>query len=272
MPLSPPWTPERRRLALFSAGIGVLAVASIWVSGVSWSAMANGLRPDFGAPAPGDLPSVWYIAQRLVPRDLSWWTPDVRSAMFDTIAMGIASTAMGLPLAMVLGYLGARNVAPNRVIYALSRLVQVLMRAVPEVVIAILLVSAVGLGVFPGAVALTIGVVAVGAKFFSDAIEVIDEGPREGVRATGATRLQEISTSVTPQFVPNLVGNGLYLLDIMIRSSTVVGIFGAGGIGFLIFQATRLLAWELLGGLLLMIFVVVFVIERLSDWVRARLI
>jgi phosphonate transport system permease protein len=270
--LRPPWTPERKRLAAFSGLLGVLVAASVWLSGVSWTAMIKGFRPTFVQPEPGELPSVWYIAQRLVPRNFDWWTSEIQEGMIDTIAMGIAATAMGLPLALLFGYLGARNIAPNRTVYRLTRLLQVVLRAVPDVVIAILLVSAVGLGVFPGVIALTIGVVAVGAKFFSDALEIIDEGPRDGVRAVGATRLQETATAVTPQFFPNMVGNGLYLLDIMIRSSTVVGIFGAGGIGFILFSATRLLAWETLGGILITIFVVVFAIERLSDWVRKRII
>jgi phosphonate transport system permease protein len=270
--LRQPWTPERARLAVFTAFCGLLVVVSLWASGVAWGNVFNGLRPQFGAPAPGELPTVWFIAQRLIPTDFGWFTADVRAAMLDTIAMGVAATVLGLPLALLLGYLGARNVAPNSVVYGSIRVLQVVLRAIPEVIVAILLVAAVGLGVFPGALALTIGVVAVGAKFFSDALEVVDEAPREGVRATGATRLQETATAVTPQFVPNLVGNSLYMLDIMVRASTVVGIFGAGGIGFYLFQASRVLDWEVLGGLLLMILVVVFAIERLSDWVRARLI
>jgi phosphonate transport system permease protein len=271
-PITQPWTPERRKLAVFTAFIAALVASSFWLSGVSWSNVATGLRPQFGAPGPGELPTVWHIGQRLIPRSLDWFTADVRAAMLDTLAMGLAATMLGLPGALLLGYLGARNVAPNRAVYLITRFVQVVLRAVPEVVVAILLVAAVGLGVFPGAVALTLGVVAVGAKFFSDALEVVDDRPREGVRATGATRLQEAATGVTPQFVPNLVGNGLYLLDIMIRSATVVGIFGGGGIGYLLFQASRLLEWQVLGGLLTMIFVVVFTLERLSDWVRKRLL
>jgi phosphonate transport system permease protein len=267
-----PWTAERMRLSVFAGFVGLLIAISFVASGVSWSNVLTGLRPQFGAPGPGELPTVWHIATKLIPTNLDWFTDDVRTALLDTLAMGVAATALGLPLALLLGYLGARNVAPNRLVYSVTRTVQVVLRSIPDVIVAILLVAAVGLGVFPGVVALTVGVVAVGAKFFSDALEVTDDGPREGVQSTGATRLQEISTAVTPQFVPNLVGNTLYLLDIMIRSSTIVGIFGAGGIGYVLFQASRVLAWDVLGGLLVLIFVVVFAIERLSDWIRKRLI
>jgi phosphonate transport system permease protein len=90
--------------------------------------------------------------------------------------------------------------------------------------------------------------------------------------ATGASRLQESFTGVTPQVMPAFVGTSLYVLDINIRSATILGIVGAGGIGFYLIQATRTLNWELVGGILIIIFAVVYAIERLSGWVRKQLL
>ena len=105
-----------------------------------------------------------------------------------------------------------------------------------------------------------------------ETIEEVSEGPRDGVRATGVTRTQETFTSVLSQAMPSLVGNSLYLLDISIRSSTILGIVGAGGIGFVLITASRLLAWDTLGGLLAITFVIVYAIELTAGWVRKQLI
>lgn len=277
--VTPPLDAYRRRLATFATGAVVLVVASYFVTAISLRDLAYGLRPELGDPAPGQLPSVWNIATRLVPLDLvplgistDWWNPLVRSALFDTIAVGFAATAVGIPLALPLAYLAARNVAPSTRVYRAARGVLVAIRAIPELIIAVILIVGLGLGLIPGVIALITGVVGFGGKLFADAIEEVDQRPRDGVISTGATRLQEAFTGVTPQFVPALVGQGLYLLDIMIRSSTVLGIVGAGGVGALLSNYLQGQRFEETGGILLAIFVVVFAIERLSDWVRRRLI
>lgn len=277
--LRPPFDAYRRRLALFvSGGLG-LVVASYFVTGISIRDFVHGLRPELGSPAAGELPSVWNIAIRIMPFHLDpigletgWWNPIVRDALFDTVAIGFAAAAIGIPLALPLAYLAARNVAPNRAAYALSRVALVVIRAIPELIVAVILIVALGLGLIPGVIALVTAVIGFGGKLFADAIEDVDPEPCDGVRATGATRLQQAFAGVTPQFVPALVGQGLYLLDIMIRSSTVLGIVGAGGIGALLSNYLQGQRFEEVGGILLAVFVVVFAIERLSDWMRRRLI
>ncbi|MGE0732224.1 MAG: phosphonate ABC transporter, permease protein PhnE [Acidimicrobiia bacterium] len=277
--LVPPFDAYRRRLAMFAAGAAVLVVGSWWYTGVSLRNLLTGLRPQLGEPDAGQLPSVWYVARRLIPFDfatftpkLDWWNSLVRTALFDTVATGFAAATIGILLALPLGYLAARTVAPNRVVYQAMRGLLVLIRAVPELVIAVVLVVALGLGLIPGVVALVIGVVGFGGKLFADAIEDVQPGPCEGVRSVGTSRVQEAMTAVTPQFVPALVGQGLYLLDICIRSSTVLGIVGAGGVGALLSNYLQASRFEEAGGILICVFAVVFAIERLSDWLRARLL
>jgi phosphonate transport system permease protein len=157
-------------------------------------------------------------------------------------------------------------------VYYFGRTLLVMNRALPDLIIAVLFVSAVGLGPFPGVMALSIGTVGFATKLLADSIEEVRQGPRDAVLAAGTTRLQEAVTGVTPQAMPAFVSTALYIVDINIRSSTILGIVGAGGIGFSLIQATRTLNWELVGGILIMVFAMVYVIERLSGWVRTQLL
>jgi phosphonate transport system permease protein len=138
--------------------------------------------------------------------------------------------------------------------------------------VAVLFVSAIGLGPVAGAFALVVGTAGFFAKLIADAVEEVDPVPREAVFATGATRPQETFVSVIPQAMPALVGNLLYVLDINLRVSTVLGIVGGGGIGFLLFNSLRVLQWETTGAILITIFVVVYAIELLAGWVRKQIL
>jgi phosphonate transport system permease protein len=258
--LSPPWTPQRRRMTFYS-GLGLVTlVASFWQTGV---------RPWDFVTSLGDILSV---STRLVPRSMDWFTPQLRDGLIETIAMAFASTFLGLLVAIPLAFLAARNTAPGRLVYYAARSFVVIVRAIPELILAVMFVAALGLGPFPGVLALSIGTIGFATKLFADGIEEVRQGPRDAIDATGATRLQEATTAVTPQFMPALVGTALYILDINIRASTILGIVGAGGIGFYLIQAQRTLNWETVGGIIILVFVVVYAIERLSGWVRQQLL
>jgi phosphonate transport system permease protein len=170
-----------------------------------------------------------------------------------------------------LAYLAARNVAPARWVYYFGRTLLVANRALPDLIIAVLFVSAVGLGPFPGVMALSIGTIGFATKLLADSIEEVSQGPRDAIMSTGANRLQEAATGVTPQFMPALIGTSLYILDVNLRAATILGIVGGGGIGFILIQATRTLNWELVGGILFLIFVVVYAIEMAAGWIRKQL-
>ena len=268
----PPFDAYRQKMAFSALVAAVLIFASYLITQISIRNFFNGLRPQFGDPDPGQLPTVWNIGQRLIPRNFDWWTPLVRSAMFDTVAVGVAASAIGIPIALLFGYLAARNVSPNRFTYGSTRLMLVLIRALPDLIIVIMLVAAMGLTLIPGVIGLILGAIGFGGKLFAEGVEEVKEGPREGVFSTGATRTQEAFSAVTPQFMPALVGVSLYILDILIRGSAVLGIVGAGGIGAIISNFMQSQRFEEVGGILLFLFAVIFTIERLSDWIRKRLI
>jgi phosphonate transport system permease protein len=260
MPVSPPWTADRRAKVGYSLLItGALAYAF-------WSVE---LGPGELLGAFGD---VWATILKLFPPDFSTAGEGIRQGMVETIAIGFVATAMGMVVAIPLGVLAARNVAPARWVYALTRYALVALRGMPELILAIVFIIAIGLGPVAGTLALAIGSIGFMAKLIADAVEEVESGPREAVVATGATRLQETFSSVLPQAMPAVVGNTLYMLDINIRSSTILGIVGGGGIGFLLSNSVRTLNWETTGAILLTIFVVVYALELLAGWVRRQVL
>lgn len=258
--LTPPWTSERVRLAAFGWGTAVMLVASFMVTGLT----------------PFDLvrhaATIGSMMTRLVPTDLTWVTPTVIDGMVESLAIGFAATTLGVAIALPLAFFAAYNVAPARSVYRGVRALLVGIRALPDLIIAVLFVSAVGLGPFPGVLALSIGMVGFATKLYAEAIEEVVQGPRDATVSVGATRLQEVMTSVVPQVMPQLVSITLYVFDIVIRASTILGIIGAGGIGFALLEATRTLRWDTVGGIMFVIFLMVYGVERLSGWVRKQLL
>lgn len=258
--LTPPWTIERVRLAAFGWGTAVMLVASFMVTGLT----------------PFDLvrhaATIGSMMTRLVPTDLTWLTPTVIDGMVESLAIGFAATTLGVAIALPLAFFAAYNVAPARSVYRGVRALLVGIRALPDLIIAVLFVSAVGLGPFPGVLALSIGMVGFATKLYAEAIEEVVQGPRDATVSVGATRLQEVMTSVVPQVMPQLVSITLYVFDIVIRASTILGIIGAGGIGFALLEATRTLRWDTVGGIMFVIFLMVYGVERLSGWVRKQLL
>ena len=258
--LTPPWTRERFTMYAFAAVSAVLLVLSFTVTDMSVTELLAGLP---------ELPKIFV---KLIPTSFDWWQSMFARQLLETVLMGFAATLLALLAAVPTGFLAARNVAPARWIYATARLFILGVRALPDLIVAVIFVAALGLGPKPGVLALAIGLYGFATKLFADSIEEVKEGPRDGIRATGASGLQEAFSGVLPQVMPSLVSNSLYLLDVSIRSSTVLGIVGGGGIGFALLQGAKLLKWDLLGGLLILIFVIVYGIELLSGWVRRRII
>ncbi len=259
VPLAPPWTRERVKLSALSAAVAVCAILSFVLPDIDIGRLVTSL---------GDLPSTMW---RLVPSNLDFWTSQIRSDLVETIAMGLAATFMAMLAAIPMSFLAASNVAPNRWVFRATRFVMILIRATPELVLAVLFVAALGLGPRTGTLALAVGIFGFSTRLFADAIEEARSGPREGVVSTGATRLQDTVSGVAPQVWPALVSQGLYIFDVSLRASTVLGIVGAGGIGFMLSNSMRTLNFEVTGGIILCIFVIVGAIEVVSNWVNRQI-
>jgi phosphonate transport system permease protein len=217
------------------------------------------------------LPSVGIFA-RMVPPDFGALGVDLFVAAGQTVAIGVVATAIGIVLSIPVGILAARNVSPSAGLFWLARAWILLVRAVPELILAVVFVAALGLGPIAGTCALAIGSVGFLAKLVADAVEEIDPGPMEAVRSVGGGWWKTLFAAVVPQSMPALVGSSLYLFDVNVRTSTVLGIVGAGGVGFLLFESIRTLNFDVAGAIVIVIFAIVYTIERLSGWIRSRLV
>ena len=202
--------------------------------------------------------------------DFSDWTFLV-SQMWLTVQIALWGTAIAVLIAVPLGLLGARNVTPPYVQLPIRRLMDVL-RSVPDLVIGTIFVVAVGLGPFAGVMALALNTGGVLGKLFSEAVESIDKGPVEGVRATGAAPLQEVVWGVIPQVAPLWTSYALYRFESNSRAATVLGLIGAGGIGQILFDSLNSFSYSRVAAIAIVIVIAVTLIDLLSQTIRARLL
>lgn len=193
-------------------------------------------------------------------------------AMLQTVAMAFLGTVIASVLAVPLGFACARNMVPGRVARFLFRRSSDVLRGVDQLIWALIFVRAVGLGPLAGILAIIIADTGTLAKLYSEAIENIDRKPVEGVRAAGAGPVQAMRFGVLPQVLPIMLSNALYIFESNTRSATILGIVGAGGIGFYLSDRIRTLNWEEASFIMIMILATVYAIDALSKWIRGRLI
>lgn len=202
--------------------------------------------------------------------DFSDWK-DLVGKMWLTIQMALWGTTLAILFAVPMGLLGARNVAPPFIQLPVRRLMD-LIRSVPDLVIGTAFLVAVGLGPFAGVLALALNTGGVLAKLFAEAVESIDKGPVEGVRATGAAPLQEVVWGVIPQVAPLWTSYALYRFESNSRSATVLGLIGAGGIGQILFDSMNSFNYSLTAAISIVIVAAVTLIDLLSQTIRSRLL
>jgi phosphonate transport system permease protein len=196
--------------------------------------------------------------------------------MVETIFMGMMATLFGILFSIPVSFLAARNIMAGSwvtmMFYYITRTVLNIIRAIEPLIWAIIAVVWVGLGPFAGIIALTIHSIAALGKLYSEAIEAIDPGPIEAVQATGANRLQTIMFAVVPQMIAPFVSFSIYRWDINVRMSTIIGLVGGGGIGFILIQYIRLLDYRAAGIAVWFIAVTVAVLDYVSSEIRQRFI
>lgn len=200
------------------------------------------------------------------PPDFTDWREYVRE-MWVTIAIAIWGTVLAVIFAIPFGLLCASNVAPWWVVQPCRRIMD-LCRCINELVFAMLFVAAVGLGPFAGVLALFVHTTGILAKLFAEAVEAIDPHPVEGIRATGANLLEEIVYGVIPQVMPLWISYALYRFESNVRSASVVGLVGAGGIGLIIWEVVRAFQFPQACAVIIIIFASVIIIDAASQWLR----
>jgi phosphonate transport system permease protein len=197
---------------------------------------------------------------------------DYMGAIGETLAMAFLGTLVASVLAVPLALMGARNIMPIGPVRFLVRRSSDVVRGIDSLVWAIFFVSVVGLGPFAGILAIAVNDTGVLTKLYAEAMENTDREQVKGVRATGANGAQTIGFGVLPQVMPVFLGNSLYFLESNLRSATILGVVGAGGIGFFLMDRMMISAWREVAMIVIMVLVTVAGIDALSRMLRARLI
>ncbi len=250
---------EKRKRALHlvqAAAVGAGIILCLWATGMlDWSRLMEGM------------PAIGVVFGEMVPPDFARWRNWV-SPLIDTVAMSVAGTALAVVLSVPLAFLAAANTTPNPFVHQVARLVLNTLRAIPELIMGIVFVAAVGFGMLPGVLALGLHSVGMVGKFFAESIEHVHPAPVEAAEATGATRMQIITHSVLPQVFPQFADVTMYRWEYNFRASTVMGMVGAGGIGTELVGSLRLLDYPQVGAIMLVILVAVTIVDTLSTMLR----
>ncbi len=249
------------------ATLGVLLLC-VWAVQAPWSRLLDSPGVFAGYAR---LMSEGVFADPTVEPQRGFWITALE-AMLESLQMAWVGTIIGAVLSFPVAFLAARTIAPAPVV-AVTRMVLNIIRAVPELIIAIAIMMPIfGFGPLAGALALGVGSVGTLGKLSSEAIEAVDPRPVEAVASTGASKLQVIWWGVVPQAIPEILAFWLYRFEINIRAGAILGVLGAGGIGTVLSQVFRLRDWAQVGVTLAVIIVVTVVVDQISARVRHRII
>ncbi len=215
------------------------------------------------------LPAIATLMGETMPPNFTEWRNWIKP-LLDTLAMSIAGTALAVVFSLPLAILAARNTSPHPLVYQVARIVLNALRSVPELIMGILFVAAVGFGALPGVLALGLHSIGMVGKFFAEAIEHANDGPIEAARAAGGSRLQVILHGVLPQVLPQMADTAIYRWEYNFRASTVMGMVGAGGIGFELMGSLRIMLYQEVSAILLVILAMVTLVDGLSSRLRHK--
>lgn len=244
-------------------GLGVLGILIV---SVIWSLVGADVSADRFVTG---IPRMGNFLSRLWPPDFEKIGLIIR-LLVETLQMAIIGTLIGALLSLLLSFAASSNIAP-RWLYSTSRMFLNALRSIPDLIFALMFVSAVGLGPFAGIMALVLGSVGSIAKVYAEAMESVDAGPLRALESTGASRRQVITYGILPQAAPLLTSYTLLLFEGNVRGATILGIVGAGGIGMELTTAMRLYDYGHLLAIILSIVVLVTVIDRVSALIRKKI-
>lgn len=246
----------------------VLLIGAVVVALALWAANGTEIRP---ARLIEGLPQFWGLLLQMVPPDFSV-LPKLVGPMIETLEMALLGTTLPIVFALPLAFLAAHNVSPHPAVSAATRVVIGAFRTVPELIWAMILVTAVGLGPFPGVLALTLHSIGGLGKFYYEAIESTDPGIIEAMQAAGASRFKVIWFGVLPNVIPLMMSSTLFYWEYNNRASTVLGLVGAGGIGLALTHAMSDFRYQEVMMCLVLIVLILVVIDRFSAFLRSRII
>lgn len=244
----------------FLIGLPVAAIVLLWSFN---GAEFNFLKLGEGAVNMGEFLS------RLFPPDFSK-IGIILTLLIETLQMAIVGTVLGAGLSLFMAFCAATNIAPKWLYFA-SRWIMNIIRSVPDLVFALMFVSAVGLGPFAGILAMTLGSIGSIGKIFAEAMEQVDRGPITAMEAVGASKRQVIQYGILPQAAPLLTSYSLLLFEGNVRGATILGLVGAGGIGLELTTAMRMYDYGHLSAIIICIIVLVTLIDQGSALIRRRI-
>ncbi|GAA2846612.1 phosphonate transport system permease protein [Leucobacter komagatae] len=246
--------------ARFLMGLPVAVIVLIW--------SFNGAQFNFAKLGEGAV-NMGEFLSRLFPPDFSKFGKIVE-LLIETFQMAVVGTVLGAVLSLLVAFAASSNISPKWLYYA-ARWVMNVIRSVPDLVFALMFVSAVGLGPFAGILAMTLGSLGSIGKVFAEAMESVDRGPMVAMQAVGASKRQVIQYGVLPQAAPLLVSYTLLLFEGNVRGATILGLVGAGGIGLELTTAMRMYDYGHLSAIIICIIVLVTAIDQGSALIRKKI-
>lgn len=255
----------RKNLSWARNAIGLLLFLSfMWVSGrdleISPVRFVEGI------------PNLISFITKLFPPDLTV-IPKLLGAIITTVEVAVWGTFLSVLISLFISIGAAKNLfGGNALVYTISRMSLSVLRSLPDMIWALIFVAAVGLGSFPGVLALTIYSCGELGKLYAEAIENIDPGPREAMESTGAGAFRVIRWAILPQILPEVITYSLYRLESNVRHAFILGMVGAGGLGFELTVAMRLFKYREVSSIIIVIILTVAFIDTLSSKIRAHII
>jgi len=248
----------RSRMPLITAAIIAVVWASILLTGFDIGIIIKRGHQFF------------YILERIFHPNFAYFTK-VIGPLMDTIKMSILGSVLGATLALPFAVVASTNINKNNLVVSLCRFLLNIIRTLPTLIIAKFAALIFGLGTFAGTVAITVFTFGVVSKMMYEAIETIDMGAFEAMESAGGDKFQSFRVACFPQILPTYLSYCLYSLEMNIRAAAILGYVGAGGLGLLINERIGWRDYEGLGMVLLALFVVVFIIENTSQYLRKKL-
>ncbi|MBO4222271.1 phosphonate ABC transporter, permease protein PhnE [Bradyrhizobium neotropicale] len=256
---------ERAASARLATPLMLLAALAVFAFGLfdldfSPTKLVSGLR------------ELGWITLMMIPPDPGSSLPTYLSALGETLSIALLGTTLAAFMALPVSLLAARNIVPSAIFRFPVRRFLDTIRGVDTLIWALVWINVVGLGPFAGVLAIAVSDFGAFGKLFSEAIEGADKKQVEGIRASGGSVLHEIRFGLIPQVLPVIAGQVLYFIESNTRSATIIGIVGAGGIGLQLAEQIRVLEWQKVSFLILMILIAVAVIDWISTKLRFAII
>jgi phosphonate transport system permease protein len=259
-------------------GIGSAVIIITWFAAIQVGLTIPGLVENIANIA--NFPNLWPPEFSWAVGEGTWWwipswdfgSPTLANPLIETFQIAVIASLIGCLVALPLSFLASQVTAPGRISYLLSKGFMNVTRTIPDLFWALIFVGGLGVGPLPGILALFFFSLAIMSKLFSETIDSVDTGPLEAARSTGGSHFPAVRVSVLPQVLPNYVAYALYIFELNIRASLVLGIVGAGGIGRVLEAQRRFFQFDRVFAVVIIIFVLVFIIEQISVALRRKLV